>query len=152
MPKTLFYPTQIKKLCQYLVQLAEVIPTSSGRSSYPPSALTRGRLAHFSEIGIYGGNSVNRTDPDWNIVKHRDSFTKIPFSLPCYHTSLRHFATLMAPFRLSIAGSRQFSLFLYSQPPKLTNSKNPHFYRGKPYVFLTSIQFKIPPIPHYSNN
>ncbi|MEN9302040.1 MAG: hypothetical protein RL264_469 [Bacteroidota bacterium] len=50
MPKTLFYPTQIKKLCQYLVQLAEVIPTSSGRSSYPPSALTRGRLAHFVHL------------------------------------------------------------------------------------------------------
>lgn len=44
MPKTLFYPAQIKKLCQSLVQLAEVIPTSSGRSPYPPSALTRGRL------------------------------------------------------------------------------------------------------------
>jgi hypothetical protein len=55
-----FQPT----MRQSLVQLAEVIPTSSGRSSYPPSALTRGRLAHFSEIGIYAGNSENRTDPD----------------------------------------------------------------------------------------
>jgi hypothetical protein len=36
-----FQPT----MRQSLVQLAEVIPTSSGRSSYPPSALTRGRLA-----------------------------------------------------------------------------------------------------------
>ena len=58
MPNSLFFPTLIKNLqsqfraCtepvevrQSLVQLAEVIPTSSGRSSYPPSALTRGRLA-----------------------------------------------------------------------------------------------------------
>ena len=41
------FPTPIKNLRQSLVQLAEVIPTSSGRSPYPPSALTRGRLAHF---------------------------------------------------------------------------------------------------------
>ena len=54
MPKTLFYPTQIKKLRQSLVQLAEVIPTSSGRSSYPPSALTRGRLAHVVHLRSYG--------------------------------------------------------------------------------------------------
>ena len=64
MPNSLFYLMLIKNMRQSLVQLAEVIPTSSGRSSYPPSALTRGRLAHFSEIGIYAGNSVNRTDPD----------------------------------------------------------------------------------------
>ncbi len=71
MPNSLFFPMLIKNrlrrapsMRQSLVQLAEVIPTSSGRSSYPPSALTRGRLAHFSEIGIYAGNSVNRTDPD----------------------------------------------------------------------------------------
>jgi len=40
-----FIQPKSKKLCQSLVQLAEVIPTSSGRSSYPPSAQTRGRLA-----------------------------------------------------------------------------------------------------------
>ena len=45
MPNSLFFPTLIKNMRQSLVQLAEVIPTSSGRSSYPPSALTRGRLA-----------------------------------------------------------------------------------------------------------
>jgi len=39
---------------QSLVQLAEVIPTSSGRSSYPPSALTRGRLAHVVHLRSYG--------------------------------------------------------------------------------------------------
>jgi len=59
MPKTLFYPIQIKNLlrrapsmCQSLVQLAEVIPTSSGRSSYPPSALTRSRLAPSLQSAI----------------------------------------------------------------------------------------------------
>ncbi len=65
---------------------------SVSHSPYPPSALTRGRLAHFSEIGIYVGNSENRTYPDWNIVKHGGYFTLIPFSLPCSHTSFRHFS------------------------------------------------------------
>jgi hypothetical protein len=47
-PHSLFFPfpSPIKNLRQSLVQLAEVIPTSSGRSPYPPSAQTRGRLAH----------------------------------------------------------------------------------------------------------
>ena len=79
----------IKNLRQSLVQLAEVIPTSSGRSSYPPSALTRGRLAHFSEIGIYAGNSVNRTDPDWNKVEHRDRSAK---SLSHFHAPTLYYA------------------------------------------------------------
>ncbi len=96
MPNSLFLPTLIKKLCQSLVQLAEVIPTSSGRSSYPPSALTRGRLAHFVHLRTYG------------------------FS-PCSHTSLRHFATLMATFRFPIAGSRQFSLFSFLMTINLLN-------------------------------
>jgi len=87
MPNSLFYPMLIKNLRQSLVQLAEVIPTSSGRSSYPPSALTRGRLAHVVHLRSYG------------------------FS-PCSHTTFRHFATLMAPFRFPNTGSRQFSLFL----------------------------------------
>jgi hypothetical protein len=100
MPKSLFFPTLIKNrlrrapsMRQYLVQLAEVIPTSSGRSPYPPSALTRGRLA----CSIHLHSVIS-------------SFRFIPQP----HTPLRHFATLMAPFRLSIAGSRQFSLFLIS--------------------------------------
>ena len=54
MPNSLFFPMPIKNLRQSLVQLAEVIPTSSGRSSYPPSALTRGRLAHFVHLHTYG--------------------------------------------------------------------------------------------------
>jgi len=96
MPNSLFFPTLIKNrlrrapsMCQSLVQLAEVIPTSSGRSSYPPSALTRGRLAHFSEIGIYAGNSVNRTDPDWNKVEHRDRSAK---SLSHFHAPTLYYA------------------------------------------------------------
>ncbi len=52
MPKTLFHPTQIKKLRQSLVHPAEVIPTSSGRSPYPPSALTRSRLAPSLQSAI----------------------------------------------------------------------------------------------------
>ena len=96
MPLPLFFPAQIKNrlrrapsMRQSLVQLAEVIPTSSGRSSYPPSALTRGRLAHFSEIGIYAGNSVNRTDPDWNKVEHRDRSAK---SLSHFHAPTLYYA------------------------------------------------------------
>ena len=49
-----FHSYTIKKLRQYLVHTAEVIPTSSGRSSYPPSALTRGRLAHVVHLRTYG--------------------------------------------------------------------------------------------------
>jgi hypothetical protein len=37
---------QSKTCASPLCNPAEVIPTSSGRSPYPPSALTRGRLAH----------------------------------------------------------------------------------------------------------
>ena len=96
MPNSLFFPMLIKNrlrrapsMRQSLVQLAEVIPTSFGRSSYPPSALTRGRLAHFSEIGIYAGNSVNRTDPDWNKVEHRDRSAK---SLSHFHAPTLYYA------------------------------------------------------------
>ena len=113
-PHSLFFPfpPPIKNLCQSLVQLAEVISTSSGRSPYPPSALTRGRLAHFSEIGIYAGNSVNRTDPDCNKVEHRDRSAK---SLSHFHAPTLHFAISQPSwlhFVFSNAGSRQFSLFL----------------------------------------
>ena len=70
MPKTLFYPAQIKKLCQYLVQLAEVIPTSSGRSPYPPSALTRGRLAHFVHLRTSGFSQCSHTSVSHSVVLH----------------------------------------------------------------------------------
>ena len=49
----IFRPPSLSR-CQSLVQLAEVIPTSSGRSPYPPSALTRGRLAHVVHLRTYG--------------------------------------------------------------------------------------------------
>ena len=79
-------------------------PTSPSRflSGLPPSLNSR-RLAHFSEIGIYTGNSVYRTDPDCNVVKHRGRSASIPLSLPCSRTSFRHFATLMASFRFPCA-------------------------------------------------
>jgi hypothetical protein len=89
------FPTPIKNLRQSLVQLAEVIPTSSGRSSYPPSALTRGRLAHFVH----------------------PPFLRFLSMLPHFSQPFR-LATWL-PFVFSNAGSRQFSLF-YS--PKLQRS------------------------------
>lgn len=71
-----FHSYTIKNMRQYLVHTAEVIPTSSGRSSYPPSALTRDRLAHVVHLRTYG------------------------FS-PCSHTPLRHFSEIDFRYRKS---------------------------------------------------
>ena len=137
MPNSLFFPTLIKNLRQSLVQLAEVIPTSSGRSSYPPSALTRGRLAHFSEIGIYAGNSVNRSDPDWNKVEHRDRSAK---SLSHFHAPTLHYAIsqpswLHFVFPTLAQGCFSFFIFLWQLTFRITNILN--------QVFHFSIQFKV---------
>jgi len=77
MPKTLFYPAQIKNrlrrapsMCQSLVQLAEVIPTSSGRSPYPPSTLTRGRLAHFVHLRTSGFSQCSHSSVSHSVVLH----------------------------------------------------------------------------------
>ena len=61
-----FQPT----MRQSLVQLAEVIPTSSGRSSYPPSALTRGRLAHFVHLRTSGFSQCSLTSVSHSVVLH----------------------------------------------------------------------------------
>ena len=70
MPNSLFFPTLIKNLRQSLVQLAEVIPTSSGRSPYPPSALTRGRLAHFVHLRTSGFSQCSHTSVSHSVVLH----------------------------------------------------------------------------------
>lgn len=94
--KQFVFPMLIKNLRQSLVQLAEVIPTSSGRSSYPPSALTRGRLAHFVHLRSYGS-----------------------LHAPTLHYAISQPSWLHLVF--SNAGSRQFSLFYFPLTINLSN-------------------------------
>ena len=101
MPKSLFFPMLIKNMRQSLVQLAEVIPTSSGRSSYPPSALTRGRLAHFVHLRTSG----SRHAPTLHCAISQPSWLHFVFptlAQECYDKNKKKINFLFQLLKLSI--------------------------------------------------
>ena len=92
-------------LCQLVPHAKQFVFSNANQKSAPvPCATCRGHshfLRSFS-ISPFGANS--------RAARACRSPSYLRFS-PCSHTSLRHFATLMAPFRFSNAGSRLFFLF-----------------------------------------